>query len=128
MRGPFFGGGKLNAQIQARSSSFGTDNRCFRGFVCSGRTTYAFAIRKSVGSPAGRLHLCWSLPIRTFLGVPRARMLVCTLRRLLWRPLLQRRLPWRSSLLGRSLAVPVKPLALALLAHLYGRFEGAANR
>jgi hypothetical protein len=111
------------AQIQARSSSFGTDNQCFRGLVCSGRTTYAFTIAKSVGSPAGRLHLCWSLPIRTFLGVPRARMLVCTLRRLLSRPLPKWRLPWRSLLLGRSLALSVKPLALALLAHLYGRFE-----
>ena len=97
-------GGKLNAKVEVGSNSFRTNNRRSGCLIRSSRAAYDFAIAKSVGSPAGRLHQRWSaLPIRTCLGLSSAfGVLLCTLRPLLW----------------RALAVSVTPLALALLADL----------
>ena len=100
-------GGKPNAKVEIGSSSFRTDNRRSCRLVRSSCAPYDFAIAKSIGSPAGRLHQRWSaLPIGTRLGLSSAvGVLLCTLR----------------PLLRRALAVSVTPLALALLAHLANR-------
>src|SRR6185437_8081265 len=99
-------GGKLNAKVEVGSNSFRTDNRRSGCLIRSSRAAYDFAIAKSVGSRAGRLHQRWSaLPIRRCLGLSSAfGVLLRTLRPLLW----------------RALAVSVTPLALALLAETKG--------
>jgi hypothetical protein len=89
-------GGKLNAKVDIGSSSFRTDNRRSGCVVRSSGTANDFAIAKSVGSRAGRLHQRWSaLSIRTCLGLSSAfGLLLCTLRPLLWRARYPLR-PWR---------------------------------
>jgi hypothetical protein len=93
--------GGHNENVDLNSCTSSTVNRCLRGLVRSSHATDGFPITKPIGNPADRLHQCWSaLPVRTCLGLSSAfDLLLCTLRPLLW----------------RSLAVPITPLALALL-------------
>ena len=111
--------GGNNEKVDLSSFTSSTINRCLRGLVCSSRAEYAFAIAKSLGNPADRLHQRRSaLPIRTCLGLSSAfGMLLCTLR----------------PLLRRALAVSVTPVALALLGdqkqdYRYGLRQGEETR
>src|SRR6516162_11806462 len=89
--------GGHNEKVDPSSCTSSTVNRCLHGLVRSRRSTDGFAI--TIGNSADRLHLCFALPLGSHLGLHSKKMCVCALR----------------CQLRRSLEIPIKPLALALL-------------
>jgi len=72
--------GGHNEKDDLSSCTSSNINRGLRGLVRSSRATDGFAITKPIGHPADRLHLCWSLPLGSHLGLHSKKMCMCALR------------------------------------------------